>query len=134
LSSKVYPTVTVKDVSGSISSRKTHQVQLTDRFEHNEAGQLIRYIDPSGARIEYFYHPEGNPTGDKSVNSLESLVQSAGGYLARVVRDPASADRPLDDPPANIVTGFGYDDFGNLPSFKMVRATPRAWNTMPNIT
>jgi YD repeat-containing protein len=124
LSAKVYPPVTVQEISSDPGRRGTLTVQMTGRYRYNEAGQLIRYADPRGAAIEYFYYPESDPSGSKVPHPPESLVQSPGGFLARVVRDPAGADRPLEDPPANLVTGFAYDDYGNVTTILDGRGNP----------
>jgi YD repeat-containing protein len=114
LARKIYPDVTIQHLSSDADSRGIRQVQLIDRFDYNEAGQLIRFTDPSGASIAYFYYPTNDPTGDHDSGSSQNLVQTAGGYLARIVRDPAGENRPLKATPANLITGFGYDDAGNV--------------------
>ncbi|MDQ3773815.1 MAG: DUF6531 domain-containing protein [Pseudomonadota bacterium] len=114
LSQKVYPDVTVQEISSDANTRGVRQVRLIDRFEYNEAGQLIRFTDPRGASIEYFYYPTSDPTGASSPSTSQTLVQTAGGFLARIVRDPASEDRRLKDLPANLSCGFRYDAVGNV--------------------
>jgi YD repeat-containing protein len=94
LSKKIYPDVTVQEISSDAYNRGVQQIQLIDRLEYNEAGQLIRFADPRGASIEYFYYPTSDPIGARSPSNSQSIIQAAGGYLARIVRDPASEDRP----------------------------------------
>jgi YD repeat-containing protein len=113
-SEQLHPVVTVQNISGDPSQRGNQQVRLSQRFDYNEAGQLIRVTNAGGATTEYFYYPPTDPTGARSLNDLSLLTQEAGSYLARIVQDSDTGARPQGRQPANRATGFGYDDVGNV--------------------
>lgn len=112
LSKKIYPNVTIQPLPQNSNEAASRQVQLIDQYEYNEAGQLIRFTDPSGASIAYFYYAENAPSGDISPNARQALVQTKGGYLARIVRDPATGDQQKSS--ANLANSFSYDEVGNV--------------------
>lgn len=111
---KTYP-----EVTGSARAKR-----LDERFEYNAAGQLIRVTDARGATTRYHYYPAEDPTGAKGREGVQSDAQKAGGYLARVVRDPASNDRRLKGRPAHLVTEFGYDALGNITTIRDGKGNP----------
>jgi YD repeat-containing protein len=124
LSKKTYPIVTAQGISSDASKRVTQKIKLIDRFEYNEAGQLIRFTDPYGASIEYFYYPTSGPFRASTPSYSPTLTQMPGGYLASIVRDPVSGDNRLLEQPANLTTGFGYDDFGNITTILDGKSNP----------
>jgi YD repeat-containing protein len=115
MTQKIYPPVTVQTVVQDQNSKSPIQVrQLVEKFTYNVAGQIILATDARGAATEYHYYPANDPSGANGLLHIQNDAHQAGGYLARIVRDPVSADRPLKSKPAHLVTIFGYDVRGNL--------------------
>lgn len=114
LTEKLYPAVTIlKANKKTKEKRATQQANLSETFEYNEAGQLTRFTDARGAKTEYFYHPVAAPGGTGNNENPDSYTQSAGGYLARIVRDADGKERPLKSNPVNFTNDYRYDAFGN---------------------
>jgi YD repeat-containing protein len=107
------PSVTIPEVSAHAKKHTTRKAKLSESFEYNTAGQMIRSTDGRGASIEYFYHSAETPGGAKDRAGSAGATQSAGGYLARVVVDAAGKERRLKTPPTKISTQYFYDAFGN---------------------
>ncbi|MDO8937752.1 MAG: DUF6531 domain-containing protein [Methylicorpusculum sp.] len=114
LAKKHYPAVTASEIGNKTEDRRTtKQENLSEAFEYNQAGQLIRFTDVRGGIVEYFYHPVTAPGGDKNEANPESYTQRAGGYLARIIRDADSKERRLKSKPAHVTNDYRYDAFGN---------------------
>ncbi|CAN7585600.1 DUF6531 domain-containing protein [Pararhizobium sp. LjRoot238] len=114
VTARVYPVLGVHDLADG-GRRGMRTLQLTARYKYNNAGQIITYTDARGASIQYFYYPERG-VASSSAGHLNTLVQTAGGYLARVVRDAASDERRMAGTPASLTSEFEYDERGNLVS------------------
>lgn len=114
LAKKYYPAVTTSEIGNKTEDRRTtKQSNLSEAFEYNEAGQLIRFTDVRGGIVEYFYHLAIAPGGDNNEENPESYTQRAGGYLARIIRDADSKERRLKSKPAHVTNDYRYDAFGN---------------------
>jgi YD repeat-containing protein len=99
LTARQYPSLTVN----AISRRGTEHKQLTDRFEYNEAGQLIRFTDPRGHSI--YYHYEVLPGG---------ADRHGGGFLRRVVRECGGPGDGTAADTDTVSTEFRHDARGNI--------------------
>ncbi len=109
---KRYPQVRLQSAPGS--SHPTQSKQLVETFVYNAAGQLIQATDAHGAVTRYQYYPLADPTGARGRAGIGRDEQKGGGYLGRVVIDPPDGNRPLKGKPANLVTEFAYDVYGNI--------------------
>jgi len=92
---------------------RTDVRQLSETFAYNAAGQLIQASDARGAVTQYSYYPSDDPTGERGQDGAQSDPEQAGGYLARLVKDPASENRQLQGNPAQVTRGYSYDINGN---------------------
>ncbi len=85
---------------------------IVSNCTYNDAGQIISYIDTSGSITDYYYYPANDPCG--IVDSNKMIQEGKGGYLSKIVRNPAVKEDPqLKNKPANLVKTFGYDIHGN---------------------
>jgi len=105
-------TVSSIDTAPRAASRIARVV--VERYEYNQAGQIIRAIDGRGAQTVFYYYSTQDPTGARGEAPSRQISRRPGGYLAQVVRDPASRQRALRYPPANVITRFSYDASGNV--------------------
>jgi YD repeat-containing protein len=85
---KMLPPVTVQRVdSDPAGGHPTEIRQLIETFEYNDAGQMILAVDARGARTQFCYYPENDPSGLRDPNDVHCGATQAGGYLARQLRD-----------------------------------------------
>jgi|GEM_PF-901329 len=125
LTKKSYPVVTVPKIGKQTDGKRTtQQAKLSETYKYNEAGQLIEFTDARGVRVEYFYHPIADLEGATSAANSHSYTQSAGGYLARIVRDTDSKKRRLNSKPTFVTNEYGYNVFGNLTTILDGRSNP----------
>lgn len=113
---RIYPEVTIRNVEpGQDRPRTTSKRQLTERFEWNAAGQLLRTIDARGAVVEYWYYPEDDPIGSGDRRRAHRNPERRGGYLAKIVQDPPQGrGSRLAGDPADLTVSYRYNVFGKV--------------------
>jgi YD repeat-containing protein len=98
LAGRILPAVTVHEVAADGSGGAPKTAELRERFEHDEAGRLVRYEDARGGVVRYAYHPLAGGGGPAA---------GPRGFLARVERH-AEGGRAV------ATVGFEYDAVGNV--------------------
>ena len=97
-----------------IRGKKKNASRLTEKFQYNISGQLIRHIDSRGAVTVYYYYSLPEPYGSTGLKGIHSSAKKAGGFLARIVKDPNTPSRSLKGRAASLMSTYAYDKFGNL--------------------
>ncbi len=89
---------------------------ILSRIVYNARGQLTSTEDPEGNVTDYFYFPEGDPSG---LVDASARTQAPGGYLAEAVVDARDNGRRSESAPlAMIRNSWTYDEVGNRTSWK----------------
>ncbi len=89
---------------------------ILSRISYNARGQLTSTEDPEGNVTDYFYFPEGDPSG---LGNPAARTQAPGGYLAEAIVDARDNGRRSESAPlAMIRNSWTYDLVGNRTSWR----------------
>jgi YD repeat-containing protein len=123
LVAKRYDPVRILQLSTEPAERGERTEELTERFEYNAGGQLVRVLDARGAVTEYAYFPEDDPFGlSGGASSADSAAR--GGVLAHITRDAAAGRPDLPGQAVELRTGLTYDARGNVVAIIDGRGNP----------
>ena len=108
-------------VNGNLIRNEKPSVTLIDGstqkigsdYSYNRFGQIVSETDPEGYLIEYVYHHENIPHGDRG--SIVEISNSTGGYLAATIEDSRMTSRRDPELPLlKIRNEYFYDHVGNV--------------------
>ncbi len=91
------------DKNGKTKKGKTRIKKLSENYEYNTFGQLIKKTNTDGTLQVYYYYPENDPLGEKQ-KGFDDLTNQ-GGFLSGIVKDANGIKQ---------IYGLRYDIYGNI--------------------